>query len=601
MLKKMILVILCVVVSYTSPVEVGVTHGLERIRMDDPVPEAGEVFVYMARNEYEPFQIVVKSEKDVDCTVTVTDLYDAEGNLFSKKNFVLYEVHYIYVEEPSPRSEREPGWYPDGLSPFDGVTVKKGENTVVWVDVYAPVHQAAGVYTGFIYVDVGEVIEIPVTVEVWNFTLPERTSLKSGVEVIVEHVLEAHDLDWDSPEMESVLYTYYETLIEHRVMPLETYFGEPDVSRDGSVDTGWMDEHLHYFMDTLQVNCMMYPLYEGWPFRDPFGRDLEKTTRYLRGLYEYYSKNGWEDRFFFYFIDEPNSKRAYEEVRDISRKLEEIHPDIKVLVTEQMVPDDASWGDLYGYVDVWCPLFPCIEEEKELIRERQELGEEVWTYTALTQGERETPFWELDFPVLNYRVSTWMIWDSQISGLVYWACNWWEEVKNPWVDPGTWIEDGDVYNGEGALVYPGDMECLPSIRLKVLREGMEDYEYFVLLESLGKQSFVDREVKKIVKSWYQWDTNPDRLLEIRTVLGEEISSITDGGEEPQKESQEKEEKEDEEVKEDLVEKEGEEEPFVDIEDLSDFDERDTVIYWAAVILIGLLVLSILAIQVKRKK
>lgn len=607
MLRKVVFTV-CVVVLLIpeGSVNVGVTHGLERIGLYDPVPGMEEITVKMAKNEYEPFQIVIRSDTTENVTVTISSLYDKEGTLFSQRNFTLYKVHYIYVKEPSPRSKASPGWYPDGLIPLPSrvFTVEGGENSIVWVDVYAPEDQKSGMYSGVIRIEMGKVMEIPLTVEVWNFTLPEKVSLKSGVEVMVYQIIEAHDLSWDPEELEPVLYHYYETLIEHRLMPWELYFSEPEVSTNGSIDMEDNHEHLEYFMDVLQVNCLSYPLYEDWPFRDPFGRNLEKTTRYLRELHEYYVKNGWEDRFFFYIIDEPNSERAYDEVRDISRKLREIHPDIKFLVTEQMVPDDPSWGDLYGYVDIWCPLFPCIEDEKELIKERQSLGEEVWTYTALTQGEQETPFWELDFPVLNYRVVLWMIWNSRISGLVYWTCNWWEGVSDPWEDPGTWTDNGEVYNGEGVLVYPGDDACLPSIRLKVLREGFEDYEYFTLLTSLGKESVADRQVERIVKSWYEWDKNPDKLLEVRRILGEEINNIMREGleklpEEPQGEGEREEIEYSAEEKEEKVEKEEKEEFAEKGEDIS--EPTEDMRSGMTAVLVGLVVVVVFVLIIRSKK
>ncbi|MBU7018995.1 MAG: DUF4091 domain-containing protein [Theionarchaea archaeon] len=600
MIRKVGFVIVCAFfVFLQSQPEVGVTHGMQRVFLYDPVPEGREIFIQTARNEYESFQIVVKPDFSTDIAVIIQDLYDEEDNVFSRKNFTFYDVHYIYVKTPSPRSKAAPAWYPDGLSHFDGSNAEKGVNTLVWVDVYTPEDQKPGLYKGSLYVEMDSVLEIPVSIEVWNFTLPQKTSLKSGTEVVVDPVVKAHDLEWDSPEFDTILYSYYETLIHHRVMPLELYYGEPEVRKDGSITTDDIHERLCYFLDTLQVNNLIYPLFEDWPFRDPFGRNLEKTTLYLQRLYEYYKANGWEDRFVFYLIDEPNSKRDYEEVRNISRKLQEIHPNIRFMVTEQMIPDDPEWGNLLGYVDVWCPLFPYIEDEKESIKERQELGEEVWTYTALCQGEKETPFWELDFPVLNYRVTTWMIWYSHITGFVYWACNWWE--GNPWENPETWLDNGDVYNGEGFLVYPGEKGCLPSIRLKALREGMEDYEYFVILESLGRESFVDEEVKKIVKSWYEWEKNPEQLLKIRSILGEEINRLS--GELEQELYEEKEEKVP------LVEKEAKDEKEVILDeekDLSGFPEGDDSkkdiirVTTTAVVFVSLAVLIlILAIHSKR--
>ncbi|MBP5641170.1 MAG: DUF4091 domain-containing protein, partial [Victivallales bacterium] len=39
-----------------------------------------------------------------------------------------------------------------------------------------------------------------------------------------------------------------------------------------------------------------------------------------------------------------------------------------------------------------------------------------------------------------------------------------------------------LFNGDGLLFYPGEKQILPSLRLKLLRDGMEDALYFQLLE-----------------------------------------------------------------------------------------------------------------------
>lgn len=44
-------------------------------------------------------------------------------------------------------------------------------------------------------------------------------------------------------------------------------------------------------------------------------------------------------------------------------------------------------------------------------------------------------------------------------------------------------------NGMGNYVYPGkDGRILPSLRLENLRDGVEDYEYLVLLKKLSQTS-----------------------------------------------------------------------------------------------------------------
>ena len=54
----------------------------------------------------------------------------------------------------------------------------------------------------------------------------------------------------------------------------------------------------------------------------------------------------------------------------------------------------------------------------------------------------------------------------------------------------TYPTDGDHYPGEAMLVYPGEdagvQGPLPSLRLKWIREGVEDYEYIELMKKAGK-------------------------------------------------------------------------------------------------------------------
>ena len=63
---------------------------------------------------------------------------------------------------------------------------------------------------------------------------------------------------------------------------------------------------------------------------------------------------------------------------------------------------------------------------------------------------------------------------------------------------------------------------IASVRLKNLRDGMEDYEYFVLLENRGGGDIVDEIVKSAVPTWGSWDQNTQRLIERRRTLAREI-------------------------------------------------------------------------------
>jgi hypothetical protein len=76
--------------------------------------------------------------------------------------------------------------------------------------------------------------------------------------------------------------------------------------------------------------------------------------------------------------------------------------------------------------------------------------------------------------------------------LLYWETAHWEEVNDPWVDPATYAHWGYTYNCEESLFYPGKVEevgCdgpVASMRLKWLREGIEDYEYIEKLRLIDE-------------------------------------------------------------------------------------------------------------------
>jgi hypothetical protein len=97
-----------------------------------------------------------------------------------------------------------------------------------------------------------------------------------------------------------------------------------------------------------------------------------------------------------------------------------------------------------------------------------------------------------------------------LKGILVWRANYWTSstvfpdaiIQNPWEDPmsytvgyGTLLGQLNFWgNGDGRLLYPPNKDPnrdktkflsgpLNSIRCEVLRDGVEDYEYFSLLEN----------------------------------------------------------------------------------------------------------------------
>jgi hypothetical protein len=87
---------------------------------------------------------------------------------------------------------------------------------------------------------------------------------------------------------------------------------------------------------------------------------------------------------------------------------------------------------------------------------------------------------------------------------------------------------------DGTLFYPGTPDRIggtrhvpvESIRLKLIREGLEDYEYLVLLARAGERRLADDLAAKIVQRTYRWQRRPEALYTVRQTLGRELTRLS---------------------------------------------------------------------------
>ena len=101
-------------------------------------------------------------------------------------------------------------------------------------------------------------------------------------------------------------------------------------------------------------------------------------------------------------------------------------------------------------------------------------------------------------------------------------------VLEPWTLPA--FTHPRHFNGGGYLFYPG-VPCgidgpIPCMRLKNLRDGMEDYEYFVILEELAGKKAVDKIVDSVAPEWWQFAKDPQIFLTAREKMANEILRLT---------------------------------------------------------------------------
>jgi len=532
-------------------ISVSVVNEFARVRPRDALGPKRTAILTAARNEYAPFQIVVRAGtgglKRVNAVASA--LAPKRGNAIPADHITLYREHYIEVRKLSPKSRGAPGWYPDALIPFlDPSTGKPpvrarfvaapfdiapNSNQPLWIDVLTPGAATPGEYMGTITISAEGIrpLTVPIVLTVWDFTLPETPSMRTyfGDPNVNPLLLSPPSQITagsapDEADQHALTTVYAELMAAHRICSPIPPFLMPKVNEDGSIDPQPTDVALQQWIERFHITGfpIWFPAKDGQGWKgDPLGADRQRNARYLRSMHTYLRAHHWDQMAYIYVADEPDSREAYNDVRARSKFVREVVPDMKVLCTKGPQVGNPTWGSLVGWVDIWAPLWPSFDAAA--VKKRLSVGEEIWSYTALCQGRQETPFWELDFPLLNYRIPMWISWQFGITGLLYWRTTNWAPTRDVWTNPVTYA---DQYNMEGSLLYPGVdagvQGFITSIRLKQIREGLQDYEYLAILARRRSRAVAQSMVKKIARSWHDWDTDARHLLEVRAEIARSI-------------------------------------------------------------------------------
>ncbi|NQT13281.1 MAG: DUF4091 domain-containing protein [Planctomycetes bacterium] len=558
-------------------IRLSVLGSMERIAQDQKPLGSPEATIRAARNEVESFQVVVAAlggNLEV-VRAEISDLVGDNGARIGSENIRLYREEYVRVRRSTSRAELPPGLYPDPLVPFlnpltaEPIQPRKrtqarwgepattsghdmfalpleifaGQNQPIWVDVHVPLDAAPGTYRGTFTVASRNRLtaEVPVTLVVWDFTLPPGPTHSNHFGHF-SGVAPLFDVKRDSPRFHEIELAYCRAMAEHRINPPLPRHLLPEVKADGSLNVV-PERHaaLVQFMNELNVTDFEIP-------RAPFARlpsstlrpdynqikpdQREKAQRYYRQYYDYVKANGWHERAYVYLLDEPNRSEIYEQVLVLGAMVHEAVPELRCLVVEQTYPQDTAWPDIDPAIDIWCPLWSFIDEKT--IRAKIAGGDEVWSYTALVQPapryhpqyesvkNHNPPYWHIDRSPVVYRMPTWINYRYGITGLLYWSTV--TRVIEPWSNPA--FAHPRHYNGGGYLFYPG-VPCgidgpVTCIRLKNLRDGMEDYEYFALLEKLAGREAVDEIVRQAAPNWWDYCREPGSILAVRRELAERI-------------------------------------------------------------------------------
>ena len=203
--------------------------GAYKVMRDTPLPEksGGMVNISAAKNEYEPFQLVIRPGSRIEnLRISAGNLVNGE-NIISHNNLQIRKVEYVKVTKPTDSYGYSDYW-PDPLPEVKGPSRAYGaENNAFWITVFVPSDTEPGIYEGTVRLKSPELSsEIPVRLEVFDFCLPDTTSLRSGFGLSVDKIAAYHNLDREE-DIKETFDLYMKSFRDYRIAPYDPFYLYP--------------------------------------------------------------------------------------------------------------------------------------------------------------------------------------------------------------------------------------------------------------------------------------------------------------------------------------------------------------------------------------
>ena len=530
-----------------------------------PAPTAQDraLRIAAARNEAEAAQLVVRPERAAKGV-------RVQANLPPFLETEIRCVGYLLVDLPMD-SMGARGLWPDPI--FDqepaGCDIAAGENQPFWITVKPRKGTKPGLYKGTVTVTASagmKAFSVPVEVRVFGFDLPDRMTCETAFGLTFKTVFAYHHAK--KPEDKAAIAAkYLDMYARHHITPYSPMYGAATPTWTEKWSNGKAADSMPTFawddwdatvvkaLEGRHFNTFRLPV-KGKGSGEPLSRRSREENsarrkingvietnalfevfmdRYLKGIESHLREKGWLDEAYIYAFDEPH-KEDFDYMKEDLGRFKKYAPSLRRMVT--MAPNE----DMYGYVNLWCPITQQFNREKAWAR--QALGEEVWWYITFSSKPPKVNE-HVEHAGVDMRVWLWQTWLEKVTGVLIWETACWnrpavypdpEKPQNPYEDTIVWARERPWNTGEGRYVYP-PRRCfetkepvlegpVDSIRFEMLREGVEDYEYFAILKRLDPANAHLTVPRAVATSLDDYSTDPAAMESFRIKLGEEIEKCT---------------------------------------------------------------------------
>ena len=466
--------------------KVQMASGLEKIGLTDfdssrvvqTVPQP--IVLTAAQHECESFQLILTPQPDCVPRVNmwVTPLRGPGGRTIPSSNVTINAVGYIRI---TPNNGPEI-IMPDPLLICAIPDLAPGENQPIWIMVRVPDDAPAGEYSGDVMIGAEGAysLRIPLILRVRNFAIPKKITLRSSFWTFRSSLEDFYRRDVTMDEY----LKWIDFALDHRLCPVDQQGSAgpllvldppPGAPPDWQPDwTNW-DRYL----DRMIANgAGTIPLSRA--NNEGLLGSTSSVINHMRLMSDHYKAKGIFDLHQCQLRDETPDEFTLNLYQAVHAAL----PDVKLLLT-------APSSSFRSVLQIPCPLTWYFNSGWR--DEVKAAGGEYWWYMCGDPGDHYANFL-VHYGSVWTRTFFWQNWRNSVDGLLFFGLNIIGYAPAGNIGPNQRVQPSGTTNwqpdqscpGDGMSIYPGPTPSQPisSIRLEAMRDGEEDYEYLIMLDSV---------------------------------------------------------------------------------------------------------------------
>ena len=418
---------------------------------------------------------------------------------------------------PAPYATRQaPFWVFDAMEPIPGQSLPAAneEGTLAIYLRWSTAEIESGEYTGAFHI--GEEV-IPVSLKVSETAVPQRETLRVTNWFDLDAMANYHGVALWSEEHWDMIRQYAEKM---RYVRQTDFHLLPSLAQYKKQDGKYCFDFLRMEKFIRLFFSLGFQYIEGGPlfFRecgeaDEFLIEIDGKRYpamseeaylimqgYFSALYKLLEKNGWLNKTTQHIGDEPHGGCA-SEYRILSGIIRKFMPGVPLI-------EAVDIPKLDGAVDIWVPKNSAFELERETFEKKRRNGDQVWFYTCCCPGGKYLNRLQ-DQELIRTRYLHWGNRLYDLPGYLHWGFNYYKCTADPYkAGPGVvaGMDTDTMPAGDSHIVYPQRKQVLGSVRLEMMRAGIEDYELFGLLKEKSPEK-AGRLLKRCVRSFTDYTTD----------------------------------------------------------------------------------------------